>query len=850
MSKSDVNSDAHHAEALYNKATKEELARNYDQAFGLYIKATEVFLHLSRSATQQEREKAKWKANAQRALERAEKIKGFIEKSKGGSSHNANNGRVPQPEFRLTPVGINHFSPQEQFYVLKKGGSINGLVYSLWDDPIHHAAPTTTVYTDPDGQPKLSPEQQKVSPVWRRPTLSTGSTSGSLLAASVFRKILPQDILQHIVTDCSVCASISVCLEHARRFGSNIAESALCKARTIDGRYDVRILFNGAWRRVVIDDKLPYDSVDGTLMCMSVFPHGEPRKGGGVAEALWPSLLEKGYMKLMGGYDFPGSNSSIDLHSLAGWIPEHIEIKRSDFEGEKSWARIETGFSSGQCVVTLGTGTSHNIQWRDVNLLPSHSYAVIDVQETKGGRELTVLDSWVRSTGDIQEPSRILKIPWIDVLNTFDGIYLSWDPARWQKSLVFHGMWKRNGSTEDASRHVRLNFNTTSLAEEEIWVLLTRHVVQTSRNLDFIALRIEIEDNILPAVLPMNQLNSLSTGTYTNSTHILRRIRIPSSQRSGALSILGSYDGDAREVGFSLSAYSHSSIDISWDENVPDPPYTKKVDGRWTSKNAGGNCTFPTFMVNPQYHLRIHPPKSRVGSNASGKARTTLSLQASKDVPVNVATVWSQGQRIVEFSEKDIAASSGAYSYGLARIAKDIAPGEYTVVASAFESHHMGPFSLKVDCSFPFDLQEIPQEGAGMYTKVVLGAWEERTAAGGPSFDRYSNNPRFELEVPSLAQVKIRLQLLQPSTATSLNVTIYPVPSPSSFVVCNLTNLRHTATSGAYDDCIAGVATPQIALAKGKYWIVPSTYNPGMEARFKIIVYSSVKEFEVKGLLN
>lgn len=31
---------------------------------------------------------------------------------------------------------------------------------------------------------------------------------------------------------------------------------------------------------------------------------------------------------------------------------------------------------------------------------------------------------------------------------------------------------------------------------------------------------------------------------------------------------------------------------------------------------------------------------------------------------------------------------------------------------------------------------------------------EEQTAAGGPSFDRYSNNPIFELELPSLAQVK------------------------------------------------------------------------------------------------
>lgn len=49
----------------------------------------------------------------------------------------------------------------------------------------------------------------------------------------------------------------------------------------------------------VIDDKLPYDSVDGTLMCMSVLPHDEPRKGGGVAEALWPSLLEKGVSSLV-----------------------------------------------------------------------------------------------------------------------------------------------------------------------------------------------------------------------------------------------------------------------------------------------------------------------------------------------------------------------------------------------------------------------------------------------------------------------------------------------------------------------------------------------------------------------
>ena len=108
-------------------------------------------------------------------------------------------------------------------------------------------------------------------------------------------------------------------------------------------------------------------------------------------------------------------------------------------------------------------------------------------------------------------------------------------------------------------------------------------------------------------------------------------------------------------------------------------------------------------------------------------------IDASNNHPnLNIATT--------RLPEKELVVTSGAYSYGLVTAAKELSSmfsssidptiplrsslaGEYTVVASAFEPHHMGSFSLKVDSSYPFDLKPIPQEGAGMYSKVVRGLW-------------------------------------------------------------------------------------------------------------------------------
>ena len=126
-------------QANYNKATQAELAKNYDAAFRLYIRSAEAYLHLGRAAPAGTGEalKNKWKSAANRALERAEKIKAVTDRQKLSSSSTAGEGlgfsvdpddpgaggagaaagpSVSGGLMRLTPVATNLFSLREFFF--------------------------------------------------------------------------------------------------------------------------------------------------------------------------------------------------------------------------------------------------------------------------------------------------------------------------------------------------------------------------------------------------------------------------------------------------------------------------------------------------------------------------------------------------------------------------------------------------------------------------------------------------------------------------------------------------------------------------------------------------------------
>ncbi|KIJ57488.1 hypothetical protein HYDPIDRAFT_44903, partial [Hydnomerulius pinastri MD-312] len=174
-----------------------ELSSDFTTAFRLYLAAADAFLHLSRTATLTPALQARCKANAAKALERAEKIKKASEKPGGG--------------VEVGVVPINWFGLDQQSYVLRKSCTINNIRYPLWTEAVPHPPDTSTFYSDPDGQPSIPPS---TSPnlqayTWERPSNDPFSSAPPSSSAQS-EPLVPTDIEQNIVNDCSVCALIAL----------------------------------------------------------------------------------------------------------------------------------------------------------------------------------------------------------------------------------------------------------------------------------------------------------------------------------------------------------------------------------------------------------------------------------------------------------------------------------------------------------------------------------------------------------------------------------------------------------------------------------------------------------------
>lgn len=189
-------------------------------------------------------------------------------------------------------------------------------------------------------------------------------------------------IKQTVVSDCSFVASLAVAASYERSFGRKLV-TAIIYPRSKDkrplynpfGKYMIKLHINGVSRKVIIDDNLPMNR-HGQLLCSYSSNKNE----------FWVSLLEKAYMKVMGGYDFPGSNSNIDLHALTGWIPERIAIRPNDptFNKDSLFGTLEGRLSKGDVLLTVATGELSDEQAERTGLVPTHAYAVMNIKTVDG----------------------------------------------------------------------------------------------------------------------------------------------------------------------------------------------------------------------------------------------------------------------------------------------------------------------------------------------------------------------------------------------------------------------------------------------------------------------------------
>jgi calpain-7 len=309
------------------------------------------------------------------------------------SSSSSNNANLP-----------DGYTPDE-IEVLLWSSRIASGVFQPWIDEEIRAYDYSPdePWEDPDGNLKLSEEQENRILRWARPCEI--KSMRRLSGITVMKTITPDTIKQCCVSDCSFIAGLCILAELERRSNRRLIASLIypqdpktgMPIYNEKGLYIVKLWFNGVERRVMVDDKFPVDK-DGNLLCSHTVIKDNDNNNDGCLE-LWVPILEKAYMKLCGGYDFPGSNSGVDLFSLTGWIPERIyladdpeNVKDHETTAGRAWERLLKAYEDGDCLATVSTSESLSEEEAEtMGLFTGHAYAVLKIFMSSNGTKLLQL---------------------------------------------------------------------------------------------------------------------------------------------------------------------------------------------------------------------------------------------------------------------------------------------------------------------------------------------------------------------------------------------------------------------------------------------------------------------------
>ena len=569
-------------------------------------------------------------------------------------------------------------------------------------------------YSDHHGNLPLAPKQRKQLVKWARP-------DEFMSEPTVLQLVDCYSVKQTVVSDCSFVASIAISAQHQKRFKSKLITSLIYpqnrKGEPVYnpcGKYMIKLNINGVPRKVVVDDFLP------------IGPRNEPLCSySSNRNELWISLLEKAYMKVMGGYDFPGSNSNIDLYALTGWIPERVSIRpgSAEFNGDAVFRKLESRFHQGHVLVTMATGEMPEAQAERAGLVPTHAYAMLDVREVEGVRLFLLKNPWshLRWKGNYSELDATHWTPelksalsydpknarnfdngvfWIDfdsLIKFFDVIYMNWSPEMFPQKYVTHHRWSGcAGPTKDLyniSKNPQYSLELKP-GTGALWILLSRHITDIEdfkNNKEYITVLVYKNDG-KRVYYPFDPPPYID-GVRINSPHYLCQMRVTNETPRKLTLVVSQYEKTAT-IFYSLRIYS--TLPFSF-KKINDPyKCEKKVTGEWKGTSAGGCGNYrETYPNNPRYQFTVNE-----------RSQVLIEMKAPKQFQVGFDLMCiSAGNKDdpLYFKSK----TSGAYRTGFVALPLELTAGTYDVVPTTFKPGQEGPFFLILKSSSQFQLARL-----------------------------------------------------------------------------------------------------------------------------------------------
>ncbi|RKU47891.1 cysteine protease [Coniochaeta pulveracea] len=616
--------------------------------------------------------------------------------------------------------------------ILLRSSKLHGSTFLPWEGPpaaeTFAKGPDGELFTD-SATYTFSPSQQQILAGWKRPLeLGLKHTSDQMSHDSLMRSTSDSDLIQDMVTDCSVVASLTAAMRHLCPGQHTLLRSLMYP---FDQEALIPVLSESG--------KLPQSS--DPQRTLFVVDRKNPR-------LIWPALMEKAYLKIRGGYDFPGSNSGTDLYVLTGWIPEQVFLHHEDLSLRETWSMVKDNLDKGHLMATLGTPHLSAEEEVTLGLVSEHDYAVIDLKEEEGVPLLLVKNPWrnsvvwkgLGSSTYIESNSRApgtFWIPFDDVVQHFAYLYLNWNPALFSHRQDHHFAWdipERTVATSDLTHNPQYTLMSTSASP--VWILLSRHwqdgeldmlrdnpvsvddqgphhqtaarsLASVSGELGFMGLRVYSNTSPPGSRLLVSDRPPLHSGPLVDSSQTLLRIEEPIPNKPYTV-VVAQSDLPLPKYSFTFSILSHSPVTF-----YPSPEpflYSQSISSSWTRRSSGGNPSSGTYYLNPTWSVTIPQPT----------ALSLLLTTSSLETPVNVHLLHpspSASRGVSAPTNKDIIFAGSEYTraavHATSRV--EVPTGTYHIVASTYTPGQLADLVLRIDSNVPVTLTRIPSPDAGRF---------------------------------------------------------------------------------------------------------------------------------------